>query len=138
MYSANFWEAIENKRAARARRDPVLKRRKSRDIFAFQKVSRKTRVEPSPTWRNQGTGVPLPPPIMAARDLKKIEFAPLSWLVRDLLPEGLTLPAGKPMLGKSSFALQLSFAFASGGEVLGRPVEQGRVLYAAREGNLRG
>jgi hypothetical protein len=57
--------------------------------------------------------------------------------VSDLVPEGLTLLAGKPKLGKSWLALQMGLGVASGGEVLGRPVAQGPVLYAAMEGNYR-
>ena len=77
------------------------------------------------------------PYMISAQDLQRTEFPPLSWLARDLLPEGLTLLAGKPKLGKSWLALQLSLAVATDSEVLGRPVEQGRVLYAALEDNPR-
>jgi len=67
------------------------------------------------------------PAMMSARDLQAIEFPPVKWIVPDLIPEGLTLFAGKPKLGKSWLALQLGLGIATGGEVLGRPVEQGSV-----------
>jgi len=77
------------------------------------------------------------PSMMSARELQMTEFAPVSWIVRDLLPEGVTLFAGKPKLGKSWLALQLGYGIATGDEVLGRAVEQGSVLYAALEDNAR-
>lgn len=80
---------------------------------------------------------PALPAILTARQLQLTTFPPVSWVVRDLLPEGATVLAGKPKLGKSWLALQLGYAVACGDEVLGRPVEQGRVLYAALEDNNR-
>ena len=77
------------------------------------------------------------PSMMSARDLQVTEFPPISWIVRDLLPEGVTLFAGKPKLGKSWLALQMGYGIATGGEVLGRAVDQGSVLYAALEDNAR-
>lgn len=66
-------------------------------------------------------------PISAA-DLIQIEFPPTAWIVRDVLPEGVTLLAGKPKKGKSWLALALAEAVASGGVALGnKSVEQGRL-----------
>ncbi len=77
------------------------------------------------------------PDLMTARDLQTMEFPPVSWVVPDILPEGLTILAGKPKVGKSWLALQVASDVATGDEVLGRPVEQGGVLYAALEDNKR-
>lgn len=77
------------------------------------------------------------PALITAKELQETNFPPVSWVVRDLIPEGLTLLAGKPKLGKSWLALQMGLGVATGGEVLGRPVEQGPVLYAAMEDNYR-
>lgn len=77
------------------------------------------------------------PDMISARALQEMDFPPVSWIVRDLIPEGLTQLAGKPKLGKSWLALQLGHAIATGGEMLGRPVDQGAVLYAALEDNRR-
>ncbi|MEL6642745.1 MAG: AAA family ATPase [Pseudomonadota bacterium] len=77
------------------------------------------------------------PSLTTARALQRKSFPPVSWLVQDLLPEGLTLLAGKPKLGKSWLALQLAYGIAAGTEVLGRPAEQGHVLYTALEDNQR-
>lgn len=77
------------------------------------------------------------PKTISARQLQKADFPPVSWVVQDLIPEGLTLLAGKPKLGKSWLALQMGYAVASGGEILGRQVTEGSVLYAALEDNNR-
>jgi AAA domain len=77
------------------------------------------------------------PTMMSALQLQRTEFPPVSWLLRDMIPEGLTLLAGKPKLGKSWLALQLGYGVATGREVLGRSVDPGRVLYAALEDNPR-
>ncbi len=54
------------------------------------------------------------------------------------MPEGLTLLAGKPKLGKSWLALSVALAVAAGGVALGTyPVAQGEVLYLALEDNER-
>ncbi len=77
------------------------------------------------------------PTIIRAPDLQSTMFPPVSWIVDGLLPEGVTLFAGKPKLGKSWLALQIGHGIATGGEVLGRQAKQGAVLYAALEDNNR-
>lgn len=71
-------------------------------------------------------------PALAGQD-----FAPVNWIVEGLIPEGLTLLAGKPKLGKSWLMLDVAVAVAGGGRVLGRDCRQGEVLYAALEDNPR-
>jgi hypothetical protein len=54
------------------------------------------------------------------------------------LPEGLTLLAGKPKLGKSWLALSVALSIAAGCAALGaQPVAKGDVLYLALEDNAR-
>ena len=66
------------------------------------------------------------------------EIPPLRWIVRDLLPEGLTILAGNPKSGKSFLALNIGLAVATGGMALGSiSVEQGEVLYGAFEDGER-
>jgi hypothetical protein len=66
------------------------------------------------------------------------ELPPVRWIVPALLPEGVTLLAGKPKLGKSWLAYGLAVAVASGGVALGtKPVERGHVLYLALEDGPR-
>ena len=78
------------------------------------------------------------PAIFSLRDLLSWELPPVRWAVPEILPEGLTLLAGKPKLGKSWLALSLALSIASGGIALGKqPVSQGDVLYLALEENAR-
>ena len=57
--------------------------------------------------------------IFTAAALQKMEFPPINWVVPGVLPEGLTILAGKPKLGKSWLALDMALAVAAGGDVLG-------------------
>jgi AAA domain len=78
------------------------------------------------------------PETVTAADLMSAELPPVRWCVRGVLPEGVTLLAGKPKLGKSWLALGLCVAVAAGGVALGtRQVEQGGVLFLALEDNRR-
>jgi len=66
-------------------------------------------------------------------ELYATEFPEPIWAVPDIIPVGLCLLAGKPKIGKSWLALQISQAVAAGGRVLDRGVEQGKVLHIALE-----
>ncbi len=78
------------------------------------------------------------PETVTAADLMAADLPPVRWVVPSVLPEGVTLLAGKPKLGKSWLALGLCVAVAAGGVALGtRQVEQGDVLYLALEDNRR-
>jgi len=58
----------------------------------------------------------------------------VAWLVDQHLPSGgLSLLAGKPKAGKSTFARCLALAVARGEPFLGFPTQQGRVFYLALE-----
>jgi len=90
-----------------------------------------TSVTPSPMSENK-------PTIFNLRELLSWELPPVRWAVPEILPEGLTLLAGKPKLGKSWLALSLALSIAAGGVALGKqPVTQGDVLYLALEENAR-
>ncbi len=74
----------------------------------------------------------------SAADLMRMELPPVRWIVPDILPEGLTVLAGKPKLGKSWLALHLALAVAYGGIALSaKQCEPGNVLYLALEDNIR-
>ena len=81
------------------------------------------------TWRDH---------VFTAAELQRKTFPPVSYCVPDLIPEGLTIIAGKPKIGKSWLALDICIAVAAGRFCLGerKPV-QGDVLYAAMEDNPR-
>ncbi len=86
--------------------------------------------------------VPQPAPrrAISLRELMQQQFAPLTYLVPDVLPEGgLTLLVGRPKVGKSWFALQVACALSAGGFALGldTPLPKRSVLYCALEDGLR-
>src|SRR5215203_6764405 len=78
------------------------------------------------------------PRTLTAAELLDLELPPIRWSVQGLLPEGVTLLAGKPKLGKSWMGLDIAIAISTGGVALGtRQVEMGDVLYMALEDNYR-
>ena len=78
------------------------------------------------------------PETFTAADLMALELPEVRWAVPDIIPEGVTLLAGKPKLGKSWLTLGLGVATATGGVALGtKRVEQGKCLYLALEDNRR-
>jgi biotin operon repressor len=73
-----------------------------------------------------------------AADLLAKELPPVEYVVPGYIPEGLTILAGRPKLGKSWLSLGLAVAVATGGLAFGSiPVKQGIVLYLALEDNER-
>jgi hypothetical protein len=83
--------------------------------------------EVKPKWRDN---------VYTADALQRMTFPPVAFCVPDLIPEGLTLLAGKPKIGKSWFGLDICIAVAAGRACLGeRQPVQGSVLYAAMEDN---
>jgi hypothetical protein len=77
-------------------------------------------------------------PTITAAELMDMTFEPTRWVVPDVLPEGLSLLAGKPKKGKSWMALGMCEAVAAGGVAFGtRRVEQGDTLYLALEDNRK-
>lgn len=75
------------------------------------------------------------PRIRNGADLDRQEFAPTTWIIRDVLPAGITLLSGDPKAGKSFLSLQFAFSIATGCPLWnGRsPEKQGRALYLALE-----
>lgn len=43
---------------------------------------------------------------ITAAELQQMNFPPVRWVVPEIIPEGLTLLAGKPKLGKSWLVLE--------------------------------
>jgi hypothetical protein len=76
--------------------------------------------------------------VYTAAELQHKTFPPARYCVPDLIPEGLTIIAGKPKIGKSWLALDICIAIAAGRYCLGeRKPASGDVLYAAMEDNPR-
>src|SRR5215217_7832887 len=79
-----------------------------------------------------------PPTPVSAVELMALDLPPVRWAVPGVLPEGVTILAGKPKMGKSWLALGTCIAVASGGAALGKiRVERGGVIYLALEDNNR-
>jgi RecA-family ATPase len=67
-----------------------------------------------------------------------MNFPPTKWVAPDIIPEGLTILAGRPKVGKSWLVLDLGVTIATSGEFLGHPVGmQGDVLYLALEDSAK-
>jgi AAA domain len=82
-----------------------------------------------PNWRDK---------VMTAAALQRQTFPPVSYVVPGLIPEGLSIIAGRPKIGKSWLALDICIAVAGGRLCLGeRKPTQGDVLYCALEDNPR-
>jgi RecA-family ATPase len=76
--------------------------------------------------------------VFSAASLKERKFEPIAWLVPQLIPEGVTILAGRPKVGKSWLALDIALAKAGGRYVMGNlHLIEGDVLYAALEDNPR-
>jgi len=76
-----------------------------------------------------------PTPVIMSELMAK-RFSPPAWLIPGIIPKGLTILGGKPKVGKSFFALEMSLAIAAGSHAFGsenHPCEQGEVLYCAIE-----
>ena len=91
---------------------------------------------PLPAWvaeRVRGQVAPEPETFTASALMSRT-FPDPRWVVPGYLPEGLTLFAGRPKMGKSWLALGLALAVASGGAAFGKVrVERGESLYLALE-----
>ena len=75
---------------------------------------------------------------ISADELLKLAFPDLVFRVAGLIPNGLTLLAGAPKIGKSWLALGIAIAVALGQAALGHlPTQRSGVLYAALEDNHR-
>lgn len=76
--------------------------------------------------------------VIAASDLKGKTFSPIKYVVPGYIPEGVTIFAGKPKIGKSWLLYDVCLACAADRFVLGeiKPI-QGDVLYLALEDSER-
>jgi hypothetical protein len=77
------------------------------------------------------------PPGIDAADLLELDLPPLQWIVPGLIPEGVSIVAAPPKIGKSCLVYQTMVEVAIGGELFGRRVEPGSALYLALEDGKR-
>ena len=81
---------------------------------------------------------PEAPRIISARELNGLEFPPLKFAIPGMIPEGLTILAGKPKSGKSWLALQAAYSVALGKNLMdGSQIEQGQALVLGLEAGQR-
>lgn len=78
------------------------------------------------------------PTIISFSTLQRTRYKPIQWIVKNLLPEGLTVVAGKAKLGKSWLAQSISIAVAQGSQALGYfEANEGAVLSLSLEDTPR-
>lgn len=78
------------------------------------------------------------PKLVSCRDLIESETSPPKFIIKDLLPEGLSLLVAKPKAGKSWFAQNLALSIAQGSKALGHFLtEQSATLNLCLEDNPR-
>jgi hypothetical protein len=76
--------------------------------------------------------------VITVQELLAKDFPPVRWVVKDVLPAGLTLFAAAPKTGKSWLAMDIAVCVGSGIPALGgRKTTQGAVLFLALEDNER-
>jgi RecA-family ATPase len=76
--------------------------------------------------------------LISAEELQKKEILPLKWIVKDLLPEGLTILAGSPKHGKSLLAMNVAIAAAMGKPLMNKfETSQGKILFLPFEDGER-
>ena len=73
-----------------------------------------------------------------SEQLLQLELPEPRWVVPGIIPEGFTILAGCPKVGKSWFALNLAIALSVGGRVFGKiKIKKTTVLYLALEDTPR-
>ena len=74
---------------------------------------------------------------MTAEQLQSAPYAPVLFLVEELIPEGLHILAGAPKIGKSWLALWLCLCVSQGQPLWNFAVTQGEVLYLSLEDSFQ-
>ena len=93
---------------------------------------------PGSTGQKSGTKSKFPKlEITTGDDIFFSEDIPINWAIENILPEGMTILAALPKIGKSWLALQIAIAVENALAVLGFKVKKGRALYCAYEDNRK-
>jgi hypothetical protein len=94
--------------------------------------------EPSPVQTERGAGWSWKAKAISASELRLQKFPPVQYVLPSFIPEGVTILASKPKMGKSWLALDLCLAVAAGRFTMGalKPAS-GDVLYLALEDSHR-
>jgi len=109
--------------------DPVKVKRavETKEIDSLIKYCREKHgvFEHSSNWKDH---------LITAKDLRDKDFPPVVWAVDGVIPEGLTVLAGDPKVGKSLVAVDICSAIASGLHSFGnRKCTEGACLYVSLE-----
>jgi hypothetical protein len=99
-----------------------------------------TKPNPEPSTKPKPVSDWWQPKLINVKGLCEMRFDPLKYVVPGLIPEGVTLLASRPKLGKSWLLLQITSAVANGTITLTAgdgPPPVGDVLYLALEDNPR-
>jgi len=76
--------------------------------------------------------------MISVGEIMATEYKPIKWAVEGIIPEGLTLIAGRPKFGKSWLMLGLAYAVATGTKAWGHGnTTKGTVFYLALEDSPR-
>lgn len=75
--------------------------------------------------------------IISAQDLQKADLPPVKFLIKDILPEGMSLLTAASKIGKSWMVLDAGLSIAAGKPFMGRETRQCGVLYLALEDSLK-
>jgi hypothetical protein len=109
-------------------------------IFSLEEIAKRAQLDARIGAAHKlNGGTPNEPPAYECTlaDLETMAFAPLKWVVPGFIPEGLTVFAGRPKIGKSWLMLNVALGVARGKEALGQFVEQRDVLYCGLEDGKR-
>lgn len=80
----------------------------------------------------------LPNKVFTAMELMTMEVEEIRWVIDGVIPEGLTIFAGKPKVGKSYFLMNAMLDLAAGADAFGSiPTESSEVLYLAGESTVQ-
>ena len=74
-----------------------------------------------------------------AKQLANMHFDPINWIVKTIVPSGLTLLCGKPKIGKSWLSLDMTLSIPQGDKVAGyfESAKQVNTLYLSLEDHYR-
>ena len=74
-----------------------------------------------------------------AKELSEMRFEPINWLIKNLVPAGLTLLCGKPKVGKSWLSLDITLNVATCNKVANyfEPSQKVNTLYLSLEDHQR-
>ncbi len=106
----------------------------------WKRLDERTETEPSKPQSEKPTEAFIDQKFLngiTAQELSQKHFAPLNWIIPNILPEGCYLLTARPKVGKSWLGLQASLAVALGLATLGQQACQGKAVYLALEDNQR-